>query len=44
MVIRHDLYERRSLMGYAAQNLEEVKLGSNRCLNKQRCISIFYTC
>ena len=26
MVIRHDLYELRSLMGYAALNLEEVKL------------------
>ena len=34
MVIRHDLYE--WLSWTTAQNLEEVKFGSN-CLNKQHC-------
>jgi len=38
MVIRHDLYELRCLGRQRALNLEEVKLGSNRRVNKQRCI------
>ena len=37
MVIRHDLYELRGLWSRAL-NLEEVKLGSNCRVNKQRCI------
>jgi len=35
MVIRHDLYE--WLSWTTAQNLEEVKFGSNCRVNKQHC-------